>query len=425
MSADAALVAAIVVLAGLAAFLAMAETSLTRTSPARAAGLRAEHRRGSEALARLTDHPERFLGPLLLVVLICQLVAATLVGVLAGRHLGPVGVAAAAAGEIIVFFALAEAAPKTWAMQHHDHAALLAAPVVTVLAGLPFLRLVTRALIGLANVVLPGKGLRQGPFVSEAELLAMADVAAEQEVIERRERAWIRSTIEFGDTVVREVMVPRPDMVTTKVAATVQEAMDVAMAAGLSRLPAVDPSIDDVTGLVYARDLMRAQREGRSAEPVRHLLRPAHLVPETKRIAELLPEMQRGRFHMAIVVDEYGDTAGLVTIEDLVEELVGEIADEYDVEEPLVEPHGDGAVRISGRIRIDEVNDLLGLGLPHGDWDTAAGFVCALLGHLPAEGEAADYGDYTLRAERVRGRRLGRIRVTRRAGAQTRPDVHA
>jgi putative hemolysin len=409
MGSDAILLAVVVALVALAAFLAMAETGLTRMGEARAAGLEAEGRRGGRALIGLVRHPERFLGPLLLAILACQLVAATLVGVLAERHFGPAGIAVAAAVEVAVIFVFAEAAPKTWAIQHHDRAALLAAPPVGLLARSRLLRLPTRGLVALANLLLPGKGLRQGPFVSEAELLATADLAAEAEVIEPRERTWIRSIIDFGDTVVREVMVVRPDMVTVPAAATVGKALDLAVNAGLSRLPALDPTIDEIAGLAYARDLMRALKDERAGDPVRTLLRPAHFVPETKRVSELLAEMQDRHFHMAIVVDEYGTTAGLVTLEDLVEELIGEITDEYDIEEPLVEPHGDGTAFVNGRIRIDELNDLLGTDLPTGEWDTAAGLLCALLGHIPVTGETATYGDQMLRAERVRGRRVTRI----------------
>ncbi len=264
-------------------------------------------------------------------------------------------------------------------------------------------------------IILPGKGLRQGPFVSEAELLATADLAAEHAAIEPRERIWIRSIIDFGDTVVREVMVPRPDMVTIPAALTVWEGLELAINAGLSRLPAVDPAIDEIAGVAYARDLMRARNNERGDDPIRSLLRPAHFVPETKRIAELLGEMQAGHFHMAIVVDEYGGTAGLVTLEDLVEELIGEITDEYDTEGPLVEPHSDGTAHVDGRIRIDELNDLLGTDLPTDDWDTAAGLLCALLGHIPDVGETVSCGDRTLRAERVRGQRVTRIRLRPRA----------
>jgi CBS domain containing-hemolysin-like protein len=414
-SVDGWLVAVIVVLVAVAAFLAMAETSLTRMNRVHALTLEEEGRRGAARLVRLVEQPERFLNPVLLLVLLCHLVAATLVGIVAGRVFGALGIAVATAFEVIVIFVFAEAAPKTYAVQHPDRAALFVAPAVSAIVRFPPVRFVSTALIGLANVVLPGKGLKRGPFVSEEELLAMADVAVEDDVIEHEERALIHSIIEFGDTVVREVMVPRPDMVSVEARAAVADVMEVVISAGFSRIPVYEQGIDDIGGIVYAKDLMRAMREGRSSDPVRELCRTARFVPETKRVAELMREMQAEKFHMAIVVDEYGGTAGLVTLEDLIEELVGEIVDEYDVEEPLVEPLAGGDVRVNARMPIDEVNELLHTELPEGDWDTVGGLVYSLLGHVPTEGETVDFDGHSFRAEKVQGRRIGRVRITRLA----------
>src|SRR5207253_6925876 len=163
----------------------------------------------------------------------------------------------------------------------------------------------------------------------------------------------------------------------------------------------------------YAKDLMRALRDRRGDEPVRNLTRPARFVPETKRVAELMPEMQHEKTHMAIVVDEYGGTAGLVTLEDLIEELVGEIVDEYDVEEPLMEPLPNGDYRVNARMPIDEVNELVHADLPEGDWDTVGGFLFNLLGHVPTEGESAEFDHHRLTAEKVQGRRIGRVRISK------------
>ncbi len=398
-----------------AAFLAMAETSLTRTSRVKALTLVEEKRRGANALLNLVEHPEQFLNPILLLVLLCHLVAATLVGILAKDLFGALGVAVAAAGEVVVIFVLAEALPKTYAVQHADRASLLVAPVVSLIVRIPGVRLLSRALIGLSNVLIPGRGLEKGPFVSEEELLAMADVAVEEDVIEREERQLIHSIIEFGDTVVREVMVPRPDMVAVEARASVNDALELVMSAGYSRIPVYEQGIDDIAGILYAKDLMRAIREGRAEEPVRDLTRPARFVPETKRVAELMPEMQKSKTHMAVVVDEHGGTAGIVTLEDLLEELVGEIVDEYDVEEAPVEPLPDGGVRVSARMPIDELNELVDAEFPEGDYDTVGGLVYFLLGHVPAEGETVDHNGHRLHAEKVQGRRIGRVRVSKLA----------
>lgn len=411
-TADVAMLAVVFVIWFLQAFLAMSETSLTGTNRIRAMALHEEKRRGSKQLLRLVEHPERFLTALLLLVLVCQIISASLLGIVADRLFGSAGVIAVIVIQVLFIFVFVESGPKTWAIQHVDRAALLAAPVVAALTQFPPVRLLARGLIGLTNVVLPGKGLKQGPYVSEEELLAFADVAAEEEVIEHEERALIRSIIEFGDTVVREVMVPRPDMVAIEGRATTGDALEVAMGAGYSRIPVFELGIDDIVGVVYTKDVMRAVRDGAAGDPVRSLVRDAHFVPETKRVAELMKEMQSEKFHIALVIDEYGGTAGLVTLEDLIEELVGEIVDEFDVEEPAVEPLRGGGFRVNARMAVDEVNELLGADLPSGDWDTVGGLVFNLLGHVPAEGESVNCDGYLLAAEKVQGRRIGRVRIT-------------
>ena len=401
----------IVVMLVLSMFLALAETSLTRMTKAKAQALAEDGRRGSATLGWLVAHPERFLNVVLLVVLVCQLVQATLTGILADQLFGAWGVVVATFINVVLVFVLAEAAPKTWAIQNPERSALLSAGPVAALARLWPLRLRSQALIGLTNVILPGKGLKEGPFVSEEELLALVDAAVEEDVIESGERELIGQIIDFGDTVVREVMVPRPDMVTVPVNLRVADAMEVAILHGYSRLPATEGDIDDITGLVYAKDLMRAERDGEAERSVSEVLRAARFVPETKRISELLREMQAEQFHMAVVVDEYGGTAGLVTLEDIIEELVGEIVDEYDREEPMVERVLGGRVRVNARIPVDELNEVLGSSLPEGDWDTVGGLLFHLLGRVPSVGDWAASDGWLLVADRVAGRRINRIVV--------------
>ena len=266
------------------------------------------------------------------------------------------------------------------------------------------------------------------PDVTEDELLAMADVAVAEDVIEDEERELISSIIDFGDTIVREVMAPRPDVVAVEAHTPASEVLEVAMSAGLSRIPVYLESLDDVVGIAYTRDVVRAVREGGDDRPVSTFARPAHYVPETKRVAPLFREMQRDHFHLAVVVDEYGGTAGIVTLEDLLEELVGEITDEFDADDPMVEPLGDGAYRVSGRMAIDEVNELLGAELPVGDWDTVAGLFLHLLGHVPQEGESVEIDGYLLVAERVQRRRISLVRIARVAtesDPETAPDATA
>jgi len=391
--------------------LAVAETGLTRVSRTKAMALVEEGRRGAPTLLYLVESHDRWLNPLLLMALAAQLVQATLIGVVAERLFGALGVAIATFVNVAVVFVIAEAAPKTWALQHPARAGLLAARPISALAAFWPLKWISRGLIGLTNVILPGKGIKGGPFVTEEELLAIAGVAVEESVIEEDERALIESIIEFGDTIVREVMVPRPDMVTVPSHFRVADVMEVVLLHGLSRLPATTDGIDDVVGIVYAKDLMRAERDGGDDLEVGTLAREARFVPETKRVSELLREMQADSFHLAIVVDEYGGTAGLVTLEDLIEELVGEIVDEYDREEPMVEPAVAGRVRCNARISVDELNDVLEAHLPEGDWDTVGGLLLHTLGRVPAEGDWVACDGWILQAERVQGRRIHRIVV--------------
>jgi CBS domain containing-hemolysin-like protein len=273
---------------------------------------------------------------------------------------------------------------------------------------------VARALIRVTNTILPGKGMKAGPYTSDEMLRAIADEAADEDVIEHEERTLIHSIIDFGDTVVREVMVPRTDMVAVESYAEITDVIDIVIPAGFSRIPVYSQGIDDIVGIVYVKDLMRAEREGNGQGQVSSVMREAHFTPESKRVSELMREMQAGKFHMAIVVDEFGGTAGLVTLEDLIEELVGEITDEYDVEVVPPERLADGTLVVNARMPVDEVNDLLPQSsLPEGDdWDTIGGLLYSLLGHVPNEGEAAEVEGHRLAAERVQGRRIGRVRIT-------------
>jgi len=414
---DAVLSVVVVVLLVASGVLALAETALVRMSRAKAKSLADEGKRGARVLVRLTEDPQGFLNPVLLLVLICQLVVATLVGILAVRWFGAWGVAAATVFEIVVIFVFAEAVPKNWAVHHPERAALFAAPLVSAVIGFPPVRWVSGGLNGLANLIVGQKGGYAGALVTESELLAMADVAVEGDVIETEERALIHSIIEFGDTVVREVMVPRTDMVTIGADESVEVALDLALEAGRSRVPAIEQQIDDVVGIAYTKDLIQAVRSGAGSEPVGGHVRPAHFVPETKRVSDLMREMQSDKYHLAVVINEYGGTAGLVTLEDLIEELVGEIVDEFDVEEIAVEELADGGLRVSARLPIDDVNDLLDADLPTGAWDTVGGLVFDLLGHVPVTGESVSSGGLRLSVDRVNGRRIERVSIVPMADA--------
>ncbi|MDQ4029348.1 MAG: hemolysin family protein, partial [Actinomycetota bacterium] len=249
--------------------------------------------------------------------------------------------------------------------------------------------------------------------VSEEEARTLSEIAEQEEEIEEEEREMIHSIFEFGDTVVREVMVPRPDMVTAPADATVDEVLETIVKAGYSRIPIYEGDNDNIVGVLYAKDLLKRVHESKGDLKVSSLARAPLFVPEQKRVSDLLREMQEQRVHMAIVIDEYGGTAGLVTIEDLIEEIVGEIVDEYDQEEPLVEPVDDDSIRVDAKMSIDEVNEMLKVELPHEEWDTVGGLVFGLTGRVPLPGERVRFDSLEFLTERVTGRRIQKVVITK------------
>jgi len=401
--------------------LSLSEMAFSRMSRVRAMSLADEGLKGADKLARMLEHPERTINSLLFLVLVAQISSAYLLGILLDRQLGGFGIVIGLVVQLLLFFVVAEVVPKTYAIQHTDRAALRTSGFLYAVTYFPPLRWATRGLIGLANVIMPGKGLKEGPFVTEEDLRTMADVAAEEESIELEERELIHSIFEFGDTVVREVMLPRPDMVAIEADALVEGAIRTAIDAGFSRIPAYEGSTDHIVGLVYLKDLVARAHHGAGSESVRASLRPAVFVPEGKRVAELLREMQKKNFHMAIVVDEHGDTAGLVTMEDVLEEIVGEITDEYDIEAPELEALPGGGFRVPGRTPIDDVSEAAGVKFPDDEWDTIGGLVYNLLGRIPDEGERIRCEGFDLTVERMEGQRIMSVLVRPAAAGTASP----
>jgi len=294
---------------------------------------------------------------------------------------------------------------------HSDQVALTLAPVVWVLGRL--LHWPTRGLIGLANILLPGKGLAQGPFVSEESIRWMAEVGHEEGSIAEQEKELIHSVFHFSETVVREVMKPRPDIVGVEINQPLRVAQDLMLKHGYSRIPVYRGDLDHIEGALFAKDVLHALHQGRNDTPIKELVRPVEFLPESKRVGELLTEMQRKKFHIAVVTDEYGSVSGLVTMEDLLEELVGDISDEYDREETRIEELPDGVVRVNGRVSIDDVNEALDVKLPQDEWDTIGGLMLSLAGEIPEEGQAVRFENLKLTAEKVVGRRIKSVLIAR------------
>jgi CBS domain containing-hemolysin-like protein len=406
------LVAVVILLVLFGSILAMAETSISRMSRVRAIALREEGKRNASILEEIETNPARYLNSIYFVVSIVQNGSAIIVALLAQMRFGNVGITVISVLFTAGYFVVVESMSKTYGILHSDGVALALAPLVWALGRI--LALPTRLLIGLGNVLLPGKGLKQGPFVSEEEIRSMAEVGHEEGVIEQEEKELIHSIFEFGDTIVREVMVPRPDVVAVDFRKPLRAVQDLVLRHGYSRIPVYREDLDKTEGIIYAKDVLKALHQSRQNVPLLDLSRPAHFVPESKRVAELLRQMQEQKFHIALVTDEYGSVSGLVTLEDLLEELVGEITDEYDREEPQIEPVDDNTFRVNGRVSIDDVNDLLDVDLPQDEWDTVAGLMNGLLGAVPRQGDTVTFANLTFTAERVLGRRISKVLIVRR-----------
>jgi CBS domain containing-hemolysin-like protein len=399
------LVVVLVVVAGL---IAMAEAALASYSRARAAEMLAEERPGATRLRQLTDDPARYLNTALFLRLVAEIGAVVLVASLYLAAVTPTWLAllAAVVTMVVVSYVAIGVAPRTLGRQHADRVALVAAGPLTiatrVLGPLPSL------LILVGNALTPGRGFRQGPFASEAELREMVDIAEASRLIEADEREMIHGVFELSDTFTREVMVPRTDMIFIERDKTLRQALSLALRSGFSRIPVVGDGIDDIVGIAYLKDVVRRvydNRESEKTERVESVMRTPLFVPDSKPVDELLREMQAQRTHVAVVIEEYGGTAGLVTIEDVLEEIVGEIDDEYDPTGQPVERLDDGWVRVSSRMNIEELGDLFDIELSDDDVDSVGGLLAKRLGRVPIPGASAEVAGLTLQAESASGRR--------------------
>jgi CBS domain containing-hemolysin-like protein len=326
----------------------------------------------------------------------------------------PVSAAAAIGGNLLFFF-LGDVLPRIFAAGREERVLLAWAWPMQwfTLAMAPFVWLVGR--LGRSVAAIVGSPLtppgRSAP--SEAEIKVLLEGSAEEGILEPEEKEMIHSIIRFTDTTVRQIMVPRIDMTVVELTCPLPQVVDLMLEAGHSRVPVYEGTVDHIVGIVHVKDLLRPLVEGRHDIPLKDLLRAPYYVPEGKKVDELLHEFRREQIQLAIVVDEYGGTSGLVTIEDILEEIVGDIADEYDVEEPLVQPLDDNEYLLDARLSIDDANEQLQLGLPGEEYETIAGFVFGQLGRLPEVGEVVHYGRLDFIVDQTDGRRISKIRLVR------------
>jgi CBS domain containing-hemolysin-like protein len=416
--ADSWLLVASGVLILVAGVVASAEAALSSFSKVRAAELERSSARAGSRLLTVLDDPPRYLNTALLLRLACEITATVLVTLVTRDVVTPtwLEVVVAAGVMLVVIYVASGVAPRTLGRQHADRVALMASGPLLLLTRV--LGPIPRLLILLGNALTPGKGFREGPFASEAEFRALVDLAEQSRVIESGESKMIHSVFELGETIAREVMVPRTDVVFIERTKTLRQGVSLALRSGFSRIPVTGENLDDVVGIAYLKDITRRifdRHDAESTERVESVMRPVVFVPDSKPVDELMREMQAERTHLAIVVNEYGGTSGLITIEDIVEEIVGEITDEYDVDPDEVEWLSNGSVRVSSRLPVDELGELFDLSIDDDDVDTVGGLMAKHLGRVPIPGAQIDVEGLHLQAETQSGRRnlVGTIVVTR------------
>jgi magnesium and cobalt exporter, CNNM family len=419
----------VILLAGLIVvngFLAMARSALINVRKARLKQLAEEGVGPARAAERLAEDASRLLATTQLGMMLTSFFAGATVAVLSAPPLAkalqpwlgeasyPVAFVVVVLLAAMIMLILGELVPETIALQHSERLALwLARPLAVIsVVAMPLARLT----VWLSNTIsrLLGAEPEGGmPFVTEEEIKTLVDAGEEEGVIEEDEKEMIYSIFELGDTLTRQVMVPRIDVVALDVTTPMAEAVDTIMAAGHSRIPVYEETIDNVVGVLYAKDLLCYLRDGRTDMPLKNIVREAYFIPETKRAGALLPDLQQRRVHIAIVVDEYGGMAGLVTIEDLLEEIVGEIQDEYDAEEPFAEFVTENEYLFDARMDLDNLNRLMDAALPTEENDTLGGFIYSQLGKVPVVGDQVPFDDLTFTVESVAGRRIKKVRAER------------
>ncbi len=403
-----------VALIPIAGLLAAADAAITTVSPARVEELEREGRRGASSLRRITEDRPRYTNLLLLLRTAAEITATVMVAKVALSVFGFqlwVGIALVVVVVVITYVAIG-VLPRTLGRQHPYSVGLALAGTTRALAKV--LSPVASLLILIGNAITPGRGFREGPFSSDVELRELVDMAGSSGVVEETEREMLQSVFDLGDTIVREVMVPRTEVVWIEQDKTLRQALHLATRSGFSRIPVVGEDVDDVLGVVYIKDLIARALSldpGDRGPVLSEVMRAPVFVPESKNVDALLREMQRDRTHFAIVVDEYGGTAGVVTIEDLLEEIVGEITDEYDADTPApIEPLPDGQYRVSARLSVEDLGELFDVELPDEDVDTVGGLLAQLLGRVPLPGSEATVNNLHLLGEPGVDRR-GRPRV--------------
>ncbi len=370
-------------------------------------------------LERLVEQPNRLLGTVLFGNNLTNIMASTIATGVFIYYFGSNGIAIATVVMTLFILLVAEIIPKTYAAHNSERVALRFAFFLEASARIfyPVVRVLTWFGVGIIRLF--GARAEGGRLLTEEEIRSMVEVGEEEGLLEADERQMIQGIFDLGETVAREVMVPRIDVNALPDTAPLREAWDAVIHWGHSRLPVFRKTIDDVVGVIYARDILAYLKERDPQTPIGELARPVLYIPETKKVDELLADFRRQRTQIAVVLDEYGGTAGIVTIEDLLEEIVGEIQDEYDQEDQPIRQLDDGVIDVAGMVQLEEVNDILDVDLPHEDFDTVGGLILHLLGRAPVEGEIVRWDNLEFTVSKVVGRRVARVIIKAQKPEQT------
>ena len=398
----------------LAAFAAASETALTSVSRLRMRSLADEGNRRAEVVVKLHNQPNAYLSTILSVNTVAVIVASTTATLIIASTYHNFPEAAGTAILSVFVLVFCEIAPKSLALRFNERLALILGRPVAALTSIlrPLVGGLTLISNSLLRAATRGKGV-VGPFVTEEELKLMLHLGQQQGVVEYGEQEMIHGILEMTDKTVREVMVPRIDVIAIDVSGTLSELIDLVVEHGHSRIPVYEDSMDNIVGVVYAKDLLRETARNGDRRPIRSLMREPYFTPEVKHVGELLKEMQERKVHMAVVVEEHGGTAGIVTFEDLIEEIVGPIRDEYDVaEEEEVQFLNDCEVLLNARFPVDDIKHLLHLDVGETESDSIGGLVYERLGEIPAVGATIQLGDATLTVEQVRRQSIQLVRIT-------------
>jgi gliding motility-associated protein GldE len=395
----------------LSGFFSGSETALMSVNRVKIRHLAQEGDSKAKTVDNLLDQPDKLLTTILVGNNLINIAASSIATALAIALFGNKGVGIATGVVTLFILIFGEITPKSFATQNPILASKWVAKYIKIFSYIfaPFIKVLTFITSFIIRAY-GGTPQQKKPFVTEEEIKKFVNVGEREGVIEADEKEMINSIFDFDDTIVKEIMIPRIDMICVNIETPIEELIDIIIDMGYSRVPVYNGTVDNIVGIVYAKDLLNLFDKRENVE-IKKIMRPAYYVPETKEVDSLLTELRKQKIHMAIILDEYGGTEGLVTIEDLLEEIVGDIQDEYDTEEKKIEMISEHEVLVDGRVDIDEINEILEVCFPEEGYETISGFILSILGYVPEEGEEIEFENLKLIVEKTIQRRISKVKV--------------